>query len=447
MKKFKTASLLSLLFILASCEDFTQKNIEVATPPKQEVNTVDLLLGETSRINSGEFSIEKLLANTGSFVTEPLVQKLKREINDLNSAVNQHCSSLGVFTQITSEQLSTLRKPIQENWKKAMRSYHQLAMMSYGPATDITSTFFDSLYTFDGEEKCRLDANLFQVSERGVSRLPRLDVINNYNVRGLDTLEPLFFADPNKTRCTGRVNPRIAKWFEGPLLEREKVVCTYAQHLLKDMTVKASELAKQWSPQQGHFTAVMLRGGAGSPIELVNQISQSLFSLDTNTKDVKLAFPAGFEVRIDGTVTKCPDATCPNKREHIYANFALDALEASVEGFRMLFLGLNPETGVNGNGFDDLLSNRGHGELAVQMTQNTNDLLKNIQALKEKTTLGDALKLVDPVKCEETTSENRLEEVCALVWDIRKVSNLLKNEYLSALQELSAPGQAQGDAD
>lgn len=438
---------LAVASTLTSCEDFTQKNIDVATPQQQEINQVDLLLGGSSAINEGEFTLEKLIANTGTFVVEPLVRQLKNDMLGLEKSIQQHCSSLGVFTDLSTEQLQTLRRPVQESWKKAAVTFHKLAAMDFGPADRTKSVILDSLYTFDRQEKCRLDATLFAVSSRGNRSLPGFAQTNNYNVRGLDSLEPLFFADPNKSRCTGRVNPRIAKWFEEPLLKREQVVCSFSQHIVKDMVTKADELAKQWAPSQGHYTATMLRGTVGKPLTVTNNISQTLFSLYSLVREVKLAYPAGLEAKIDGVLTKCPDATCPDKREHTYANFAFDALEASIEGWRMLFLGINPETGTNGNGFDDLLRSRDFDDLAQRMTTYTDTLLENIRTLKAQMTMGETLKNVDPVKCEESTSENRLVEVCALVDDIKKVTDLLKVQYLAALQELSAPAQSRGDND
>lgn len=445
MKKLILTSL--ALTTLISCEDFTQKNIDQATPPvNQEANSVDLLLSETSRINSGEFSIEKLIANTGSFVVEPLVGELNQNIGKLSQSINQYCGSLSAFTELSKEQVETLRRPIQESWKDAMATYHKLDMMKFGPVDDGSDTTMDSLYTFDASTRCAVDTQLFLLSLRGPGRLPSMDMINNYNIRGLDTLEPLFFADPNQTRCV-RVNPRVAKWFEKPLLEREKTVCTYSKHLLSDIVKKADELAKKWSPQQGHYTATMLRGNAGSPLEVTNAISQALFHVYKSTSDLKLAYPAGFEIRVNGSLTKCPDTSCPKNSEHLYADFGFEAIEASLEGFRHLFFGINPRSGLNGNGFDDLLRSREFDAIADQMKANVDTFLKNLRALKKETTLSEALKNIDRTKCEASTSEDRQEEVCALVWDLRKVTDLLKNEYLSALQEFSAPAQAQGDND
>ena len=448
MKKFLKVTLsFAAALTFTACGDFTQKNVELANPSSNTgVNNVDLLLAETSRINSGDFSIEKLIANTGSFVVEPMIQKLKQDLNELDQSINQFCGSLDAFTELTTEQLNTLRQPIQENWKEAMATYHKVDMMRFGPVDDGANTTMESIYSFDASTRCNVDTQLFLLSLRGTSRLPNMDVINNYNIRGLDSLEALYFADPNKTRCV-RVSPRVAKWFEKPLLEREKTVCTYSKHLLTDIVKKANELAKQWSPQQGHYTATMLRGTAGSPLQVTNKISQALFHVYKSTSDLKLAYPAGFEIRVRGSLTKCPDKSCPQNAEHLYADFSLEAIEASLEGFRHLFFGINPNTGLNGNGFDDLLRSREFDAISNQMKEYVDNFLINIRALKEKTTLSQALKNLDVDKCEATTSEDRQEEVCALVWDLRKITDLLKNEYLSALQEFSAPAQAQGDND
>lgn len=435
----------TLLLTLFGCDDFTQKNLESATPPpREEVQNIDLLLSESSTINSGAFSLDKLIANTGTFVTGPLVEAFKEDAKELDSSIKQYCQTLDVLSDLSEEQLKNLRKPIQENWKDTMRGYHKLAMMEFGPQASLLTAPLQAIYSFERELKCRVDLTLIQLDRGGSERLPRLDVVDNYNVRGLDTIEALYFTGINEARCERTQRP-LSRWFKKPILEREKQICLYASHLSGHIVEKANEMQKGWSPQQGHYTAQMLR--AGAPIEKTNEISQALFMLDTNTKDLKLSYPAGFEVKLGNEQTKCPEASCPEAREHPYAEFGLDALEASLEGFQLLFEGRGFETGVNGMGFDDLLRDRDYSDLANSMLENTNNILKKVRELKKEKTLGELLTGIDQTACENTTSDNRLVEVCALVWDIRSVSNLLKFDYLSALQELSAPGQAQGDND
>lgn len=442
MMKTPWITLLSCL-ILLGCDDFTQKNLELAQKSDQE-SGADLLLGPSSEINSGNFSLEKFIANTGVFIMEPLTETLEEDVRDLYRSTKQHCSTLEALENLTRQQLTKMRAPIQESWKKAMTTYHKADVMRFGPAANVESTAMDGLYSFDGTDKCRVDLSLLQLNL--FERLPRLDVINNYNVRGLDSLEPLFFADPDKSRCK-RVNPRLQKWFDRPLLEREKEVCRYSIHLLEDMQNKAQELAQAWSPRRGRYTEKLLKGEAGGPIEVTNSISQALFYLDTQIKDQKLAYPAGFDVRLQGVLTKCPDASCPDAREHPYAEFSLHSLEASLTGFKSLFMGTGFENQRNGFGLDDLLENRGHASIAEGLSNEIENALTQVRRLKKEHTMRELLTDIDPTRCENSDSQNRSEEACALVWDLRGVTDLLKNDYLAALQDLSAPRQARGDND
>jgi predicted lipoprotein len=430
-------------FSLWGCEDFTQKNLELAQQ-SPKTSGADLLLGPSSKINSGDFELEKFIANTGVFIMEPLNEKLKDNINVLYRSTRQHCSTLDVLEDLSKDQLEKMREPLQESWKEAMMTFHQLNMMKFGPAADVESTVMDSIYTFDGAEKCRVDLSLLQLNLR--DRLPRLDVINNYNVRGLDSLEPLFFADPDKSRCS-RVNTRLQAWFEQPLFKKEKDVCRYSLHLLEDMNNKADQLARSWSARKGHYTEKMLNGNVGSMLEVTNSISQALFNLDIQIKDQKLSYPAGFDVRLDGVLTKCPDASCPEAREHPYSELGLQSLLTSLNGFKNLFMGISIEDQRNGFGLDDLLRDRGHEQIADAISSNLEQAITEVRRLESKTTMGELLKDIDPTKCQNSSSENRLEEACALVWDLRGITNLLKNEYLAALQELSAPRQSRGDND
>jgi hypothetical protein len=215
---------------------------------------------------------------------------------------------------------------------------------------------------------------------------------------------------------------------------------------MKDITLKSSQLESAWSVRGANYTASMLRGEVGTNLEVTNKISQALFKMDTLIKDIKTAYPAGFEVRIDEQITKCPQATCPRATEHLYADMALESLVASFTGFKVLFTGTNVVSGVNGYGLDDLLVSRGFAGIAKSLTENIDLAIAKIEKL-EGQSFKKLLENVDQTACEQTTSDNRLVEACALIWDIRKVTDILKNDYLVALAELSAPRQASGDND
>jgi hypothetical protein len=434
-------SIITILFLslFSSCEDFTGKNLDfVETKSEIPFSIIDNLLSTPTLINQGEYSMEKHLANTSLYIMSPLVEDLNINIQELSAGLNQHCHTIDALPTLSLESLEKLKGPLREKWKRANLTYHKLELMNFGPSADPNSTSLKSIYSFDGEIKCRVDLSLIQLSTRG--RFPRTDVINNYNVRGLDALEPILFSDPNESRCK-RVTPRITTWLSKPLIEREKVNCKYAKHLLKDMTKKSEELKKAWSPTGGNFSSVLLRGKLGPPIEALNKISQSLFYLDTEIKDIRISYPVGFDVRIDEVIKKCPTETCPENIENYYSDESLNSLVASLEGFNNLF------TGLEGFGFDDLLDSRGHSEISTALKIATESAILNLKKQAKTKNLKDLLKEYDAEKCLETTTENRLIEVCAIVLDIRKITDILKNEYLLALQELSAPRGAQGDND
>lgn len=434
--------ILTLLSVI-SCNEFTEKNLATAPKVDNNENGVEQLLGQTDRINTGEFSVEKLIANIGIFVVSPQIEKLNEDILDLNSSVSQYCSALETYDALTVDQLNILRKPLQDDWKEAVKTFHRIEMMKFGPAAIETSTAQKSIYYFDGEDKCKVDLTLLQ-TQRG--RLPRFDVISNYQVRGLDSLEPLLFGKHDESRCQRR-STRIQAFFAKPILEKEKVVCKLMLHNLTDIVNKSEELDKEWSPRLKNYSARMLRGQVGAPIEIINSISQALFTLDTLVKDKKVAFPAGFEIRMNDELKKCNQASCPKNSEHYYADFALDSLIESVKGFKAIFQGIDLNTGIDGFGFDDFLSQRGFSSLAKQMVTNSDLILEKLEQANKTSTFKELLSEVTVEKCENTRSDNRLAEACAFVWDIRKVTDLLKNEYLVALAELSAPRQAQGDND
>lgn len=422
------------LFLLASCNDFTERN-EIPKSNFSGTATYD-----------GTFTTERLIGNLGAYIITPSVEELDENIQELNANYNSFCDSLNDYENesFDSQTFATLSESVKESWKAATRSYHIFSTMNVGPTANESSAILDSIYTFDRQDKCRLDQAVVLYDLR--SRLPRFDVIDNYNVRGLDSLERFIFGDQTQSVCA-RANSRLNKYFEKPLLERSKINCVFGKHLLSDITSQSNVLRKTWSTTEGHFTKKLLDGSEGTATEVVNKISQALFFLDTDTKDKKLAYPAGFEVNIDNQVQKCIEASCPENREHPYAEFSLEAILASVEGFKSLFFGINLSNGIKGYGLDDLLISRGHQDIADEIRVNLDNLIKRLEFNIQSTNLKSLLDEVTINDCEASSTNKRINEACSLVWDIRKVTDILKNEYLAALSEFNAPKQAQGDND
>ncbi len=451
MMKLIKPTLLSLLF-LSSCNEFSDRNIDQNQAKSVAVeNTNEQLLGNLEKINEGEFSREKMIANVGTFVMSPTVQSLKDEFTQFSVSYNQFCQTIEVLPELKLETLKQLRIPVQKHWKKSMTWYHRLAAMNFGPGKDVTSTAMNSIYSYDSGSKCTVENSTYNLVVN--NKKIEFFKIDNYAKRGMGSIEHLIFSDPTSSACPNSYmkdrNPdrvEFGDWFRLGLHQRQKDFCQYNKFLLADIAKKVDELYRAWSPNDGHFTSSMLVGEKSS-IEWLNDMTAALFTLDTVTKDQKLTFPAGLDVMINGQNENCGSESCPNLVEHKFSGFSLNALLASLEGFRALFFGINPVNGQNGMGYDDFLIFRDQVEMVNQVDKATLALINKVRELSKTTTLKEMLTGVNKLDCLSSTSEERKVEACALIADIRVITNFLKFELTNALQEVSVPKEASGDND
>lgn len=445
---------LLVAILISSCNEFSDRNIDQNTKTATPTIVENQLLGNLESINQGDFSREKMIANLGTFVVTPTVTNLKNEFSQFNVSYKQFCQTVNLLPDMDINTLNEMRKPVQELWKKTMTQYHRLASMNFGPGNDSTSTAMSSIYSYDNGTKCTLEQSVYRLAIN--NRPVQFFKIDNYNIRGLGSIEHLIFSDASQTVCPPRAledrNPNrveFGDWFRLGLHRRQKDKCSYNLALLEDITKKVDELYTAWSPNHKYFTANMLTGSK-SPIEWLNEITGALYTLDTVTKDQKLTFPAGQDVMIAGKNTNCGYDSCPHFVEHKFSGFSLNALKASLEGFRYLFFGINPINGQNGMSYDDFLKLRGFPEIAQTIDEALLKLMSQIEKLSETTTLKELLTGIDKAECTASADVNATErkvEACALISDIRKITDLLKFELTSALQEVEVPKEASGDND
>ena len=126
---------------------------------------------------------------------------------------------------------------------------------------------------------------------------------------------------------------------------------------------------------------------------------------------------------------------------------SIEAIVSNLEGFYFAFNGIDPITGVNGMGMDDYLSSQNHQSIAQAMNNAINNARKRFSAHVGKNSLYELSLDVSKNLCDASTSENRIVEICALYQDLRAITNILKNDYILALRDISAPSQSQGDMD
>lgn len=431
--------LLIFIFSLMSCGESVDKSSD--TKPVVDESIYDekgQLKTDVSLINQGKFTQEKLIANIGLGLVIPTTAQFAKDTRALKEANEQFCENLANSSEISKEQVEFLKLGVQSAWKNAMGTYHKLELLNFGPVAEETSNFYDAVYTFSDASKCVIDRRVQTYASRG--RLPDLNLTDNYTERGLDALEPLLFDDMNKSRCR-RVNSRLQAWFDKNIQERQLDVCGYTKHLIADIDLKAKELAKRWSLTGENYLVDILRNEKlGTKLQAINKISRSLFELDSLRK-IKLAYPAGFKTKIGNQVKQCSQDSCPEKAEHLFAKMSVESLLFNLETFKDLFMG------KEGFGFDDFLKQEGYEDLANDFESAINNIIAKFKGMQGKTTIAELTAGISRDECEASTTINRKVEACALMADIKVITDLLKNEYLLALKDLSAPRETQGDTD
>lgn len=433
----KTIVLLTLI-TLFSCGDKVNSSKDENVVDESIYDEKGALKTDLVLINQGKFSHEKLIANIGLGLVIPTTEEFKDHSLELQEELNQYCEQMNIKKKIDSLEINVLRRGIQQAWKRAMQTYHRLELFRFGAANEASSNFYQAVYTHHYSSKCLVDRRVLLMSSR--NRLPNLAQIDNFQERGLDALEPLFFDDINNSRCR-RVNARLQVWFDKSPVQRQQDICRYSKHLVKDIVYQAETLSDQWALNKGNYLTEILRNEKlGTHIQALNKISTALFQLDI-LKAKKLAYPAGLEVKVDQQVIQCAQASCPGKTEHLYAKFSIESLISNVKAFKDLF------QGKDGFGFDDFLKEEGYQELVTKFEKSIEAALESLNLALGKTTVEILTTDIDRSQCEATSTTHRKVEACALLADIKIVTDLLKNEYLLALKELSAPKETQGDLD
>ncbi|HJL30595.1 MAG TPA: imelysin family protein, partial [Polyangiaceae bacterium LLY-WYZ-15_(1-7)] len=308
------------------------------------------------------------------------------------------------------------RAAAQEAWRRAIDLWQRAEVMQVGPAgaMDVTvggEDLRDAIYSWPIVNRCRVDQELVEEAYVDVDAF----AAENVNVRGLDAMEPLLFVEGEGNGCApnSSIN-RDGLW--APIVSelparRAAYAATAAALVRRD----ADALLARW---EGGFLAEMTEGGELFPTaqEALNALSDAMFYLDKETKDMKLAEPAGLS-------DVCVAEVCPELRESLYANRSIEHVANNLRGFRAVFTG--SETGT---GFDDLLVLNGAETLAT-------DMLAAIDA---------ALATADAIEGDVPTALAADPDALMPLYEaIRALTDLLKTQFLGVL-DLELPQRAEG---
>lgn len=306
----------------------------------------------------------------------------------------------------------------------AMDAWQVNEVMQVGPAAPSSklggADLRDQIYAWPLTSRCAIEETLVSKAyEGGVGA----QLINR---RTLYALEYLLFYEGAETACAAS-SPIVASGSWAALSANDRFArrWVYAGKVAADVRVHAEALVQAWST--GYLETVKSAGAAGNVYATqalaLNAISDALFYVEHEVKDVKLARPTGVSAL-------CGAPPCLDLLESQFGARSKANVRANLEGFRRLFQGCGADHA--GVAFDDLLRGVGATALADKMLKGLDDADAALAAIEEPD--FDAALTAD------------LASVRAVHAAIKAATDVLKTEVMSVL-DLEIPMALEGDTD
>ncbi|MEM6962722.1 MAG: imelysin family protein [Myxococcota bacterium] len=326
----------------------------------------------------------------------------------------------------TEEMAEAARSEAQQAFLDAITVWQRAELMQFGPAGVMNLTpggedLRDEIYSWPLVNRCVVDQVLTEQSYANAQLFSVLAI----NAHGLDVLEYLLFVDEpessdNACDSDDRIN-RDGLWAALSAAELRLRRASYAAVEAKRIREYAETLVERWDP---HFLDQLRLAGNQNRVyataqEGLNAISDALFYLDKESKDMKLADPSGIS-------TVCPGELCPELRESDFADQSLAHIEANLQGFRDVFAG--SESGI---GFEELLQAEGSNDVASAMLEAIDGAIAHVQGLEDSMLL-ELQKDPDQVRLAHSL--------------VQAVTDELKTRFITVL-DLEIPNRAEGDND
>lgn len=383
-----------------------QRNIQ-----KLAAGTAGLLLLSITA-NCGEDTVVQVDEERVAVVEGFFSRVLPARLSAFATAAGQLESAASAFAETPN---ATTRSAARNAWRTAMAAWQQVEVMQAGPLAEMPDAVMGEdlgaeFYSWPVTSTCRIDQETASDAHEQVALLAEERV----NVRGLDAMEYLLFNESLENTCSA-INALNAEgiWasIESEVEARRARYAATAATLLAQQSQQASDrmtlFATESRPPSDTYANAQ---------EALNAISDALFYMDKEAKDMKLAGIAGVA-----------DEVGAQTRESMWANVSLSNLRKNLEGFEAVYRGP-----ADGSGFETLLRSQGHEDLA-----NRFDIAISA-AYEELDQLGDR-----PVAELLASDANAL---AGLYEDYRTISTLLKTEFVTVL-DLDLPMRAEGDND
>ncbi|MFK7929784.1 MAG: imelysin family protein, partial [Myxococcota bacterium] len=307
----------------------------------------------------------------------------------------------------------------QEAWRSTMTAWHRVELMQIGPIAPSSSARGgadgrDNVYSWPTTNPCRVDQETV-IADFDTTACADGALVH---AKRLDALAYLLWAGPDNA-CPSQIDINAnGTWDalsdEGVLANRAQYAAALSALLVQTLT----DLDADWLAFEdelkaaGQADTTFPSGGSA-----LNAIYDAMFYLETRTKDVKLAHPTGLR--------DCDADTCADDVEHGLSGLSTQAIQENLAGFSAML------SGNGGKGFNDVLIDRGHGDLAEALTAGIADAQANADALRAP---------LDEIIRDDVAIAVALHD------DVKVVTDLLKGDVATVLS-VSLPSEAAGDND
>jgi uncharacterized protein len=308
----------------------------------------------------------EILANTSTNIVVPALEDFVTAANALESAASAHAADPSAAN----------REAAQGAFVDALAAWQRVELMQLGP-TGMSGTsgavggmdLRDDVYTYERSSLCRLDQETVEGAYSDVDAFASELV----NVRGLDAIEYLLFIESEENHCSpmSPIN-RDGTWGALGSNGLRDARAAYAA-TVATLVRRAGEAARDaWLAFAGDLaTAGLAESEYPSAQAAFNDLGGAMLYLDTDTKDMKLAVPAG--------ITGCMEAPCFGELETEYADVGAAAILENLRVFQRMYLGAEP--GTDAPGWDDLLIEVGAEELNTMLADALTDAITATEAL------------------------------------------------------------------
>jgi predicted lipoprotein len=246
--------------------------------------------------------------------------------------------------------------------------------------------------------------------------------------KGLAALEYLLFYEGTDNACASNVSINTSgAWAALGEAELRARKAAYAAVIATDVARRADALANAWAPSGENFADSLKTAGRGSTVYgtdqmALNAVSDALFYIESETKDMKVAFALG--------LGSCGSRPCPLSTESPYARVSAAHAVSNIAAFDELLTG-RP---VGRTGFVGLLDSVGARELADKLQADVDEAQTAAAELS-----ADAF--------ENARDDEAVKGKVARVHEaLRMLAIDLKSQFLSLL-DLELPKRVEGDND